>query len=102
MILHDVGDVIVQENLPSELILSAIKTQVNAEAVKGLDDILPRLTEGKMEYGHLVGRILKDTKKKILIKALEMSGENKTKAATLLGISRYKFMREQKKADDSI
>jgi transcriptional regulator with PAS, ATPase and Fis domain len=94
MILHDVGDVIAPENLPAE-----IKANRGAEA-DSLDDVLMHLSEKGMEYDTLIEKILHDTKKKVLIKALDLSKGKKTNAATLLGISRYKFMREQKKIDD--
>ncbi|MBI4634144.1 MAG: sigma-54-dependent Fis family transcriptional regulator [Deltaproteobacteria bacterium] len=96
MILHDVGDVIVPENLPAEI-------RVNQGLVKdSLDDILTRLSENGLKYESLIEKILNDTKKKVLVRALDLSMGRKTKAATLLGISRYKFMREQKKINGFI
>ncbi len=96
MILHDVGDVIVPENLPAEI-------KANRGAGAGsLDDILTRLSENGVKYDNLIENILNDTKKKVIVKALDLSKGKKTKAATLLGISRYKFMREQKKINDPV
>lgn len=91
MILHDVGDEIVPENLPAE-----IKANRGA-GVGSLDDMLMRLSENGMKYDSLIEKIVNDTKKKVLVKALDLSKGKKTKAATLLGISRYKFRYEQKK-----
>jgi transcriptional regulator with GAF, ATPase, and Fis domain len=96
MILHDVGDIIVPENLPAEI-------KANRGVGGGsLNDILTRLSENGVKYDDLIEEILNDTKRKVIVKALDLSKGKKTKAATLLGISRYKFMREQKKIYDHI
>ncbi len=94
MILHDVGDVIMTENLPAEIRAS------RGSGGGSLDDVLIRLSENGVRYDNLIEEILNDTKKKVIIKALDLSKGKKTKAASLLGISRYKFMREHKKIND--
>lgn len=58
---------------------------------------IPQLASEGMDYSIMTEKILNDIKSKIITNALEVSGGNKSKAAKLLRISRYKLIREQKK-----
>ncbi len=94
MILQNVGATIMPDNLPAEM---------RADVEKGipeihLDHLLPDLSSGGVDYTRLTEEITGNIKGKILSKALEMSHGSKTEAARLLHISRYKFIREQKKS----
>jgi transcriptional regulator with PAS, ATPase and Fis domain len=50
-----------------------------------------------MDYKRAVEKLTGKIKGRILERALELSGGNKTKAAALLNISRYALIRELKK-----
>jgi len=93
MILQNVGHEINIENLPSE-----IKTgKYHKSGDLNLDFLLSQLTVEKINYNQLTDEIMTGIKREILNKALQINGGNKTKTAANLGISRYKFIREEKK-----
>lgn len=93
MILQNVGTTIMPENLPAEM-----RAAVEHGSYKiHVDDFLPDLSSGAMDYTSLTEEITRNIKGRILSKALEMSHGKKTEAAKLLNISRYKLIREQKK-----
>ena len=93
MILRDVGRLITPENIPAEIKVSAAR-----DPVAPADDLLPLTSAtGRIDYKHAVEKLTNKIKERILERALELSGGNKTKAAALLNISRYALIRELKK-----
>ena len=97
MILQDIGNTILPENLPTEIKgdMRYITKDMNLKA------LMPRIIAENIEYDEVTDRIFTKIKKEILENALQLSQRNKTKAAKLLGISRYKFIREEKKVKDT-
>jgi transcriptional regulator with GAF, ATPase, and Fis domain len=93
MILRDVGRVITPENIPAE-----IKASAAQDPVVEVDELLP-LTSAtdRIDYKQAVEKLTGKIKGRILNRALQLSGGNKTKAAQLLNISRYALIRELKK-----
>jgi transcriptional regulator with PAS, ATPase and Fis domain len=53
----------------------------------------------RIDYKAAVEKLTGRIKKRVLTRALELSGGNKTKAARLLSISRYALIRELKKVE---
>lgn len=97
MILRDVGRVITPENIPAE-----IKASAAQDPVVQADELLPLTSEtDRMDYRQAVEKLTGKIKERILTRALQLSGGNRTKAARLLNISRYALIRELKKAGKS-
>ena len=95
MIMPNLGDTITAEYLPAE-----IKMTLNQEINKiALEGIAPALSMEGIDFKTFTKKINVEVKDKIITKALELSKGNKTKAAKLLGISRFKLIREQKRKD---
>ena len=93
LILQKYGTTILPDELPAE-----IKVATNQKYLKvEIEKFLPPLSSGEINYSSITQNIMNDIKEKILENALEISGGNKTIAAKHLSISRYKFIREQKK-----
>ncbi len=93
MIVKDVGTIITKESLPAEIIVSSSREEYSI-----LPDRLPALLPNEgIDFQALTKKVTRDVKEKIIAKALDMSKGNKTKAAKLLGISRFKLIREQKR-----
>jgi len=93
MILRDVGRYITPENIPSE-----IKSSAAQDPVIHVDELLPLSSSTeRIHYKQAVEKLTGKIKQRILTRALELSGGNKTKAAQLLRISRYALIRELKK-----
>jgi len=93
MILRDVGRLITPENIPAEIKVSAAR-----DPVAPADDLLPLASAAdRIDYKLAVEKLTNKIKERILDRALELSGGNKTKAAALLNISRYALIRELKK-----
>ncbi len=93
MILRDVGRLITPENIPAEIKVSAAR-----DPVAPADDLLPLTSAAdRIDYKLAVEKVTNKIKERILARALELSGGNKTKAASLLNISRYALIRELKK-----
>jgi len=98
MILRDVGRLITPENIPAEIKVSAAR-----DPVAPADDLLPLTSAtGRIDYKHAVEKLTNKIKERILERALELSGGNKTKAAALLNISRYALIRELKKVGKGV
>ena len=98
MILRDVGRLITPENIPAEIKVSAAR-----DPVAPADDLLPLTSAtGTIDYKHAVEKLTNKIKERILERALELSGGNKTKAAALLNISRYALIRELKKVGKGV
>jgi len=93
MILQDVGAVITEKNLPAEIKAETPRSGLTVQA----GGSLPLPTHEGMDYKMTVDRLTGQIKGKILLKALEISGGNKTGAAKILRISRYSLLRELKK-----
>ena len=94
MILRDVGRFITPENIPAE-----IKASAAQDPVVQLDELLPLTSASdRIDYKQAVDRLTGKIKGRILSRALQLSGGNKTRAARLLNISRYALIRELKKA----
>ncbi len=94
MILRHVGDYITEENIPAEIKDASAPLAANQE-----EEWLSLLSAGGMDYKTATDQLSKKVKEKILSKALEVSGGNKSRAARLLKISRYALLRELKKLD---
>ena len=92
MILQHVDTTITPNDLPMELRSAAFWNGTQ----KTYDLHLRSIGDG-MDFKVLTEKISSDIKEKILKNALDRSGGNKTKAAKLLGISRFRLIREQKK-----
>lgn len=94
MILKQSGKLITAHNLPSEM-----KTVIGQEELKtpGLQ-WMPSVTAEGIDYQYITGKIAREINKAILENALQITGRNKSKAAKLLKISRYKLIRELSKA----
>ena len=93
MILRDVGRVITPENIPAE-----IKASAAQDPVVQVDELLPLTSASdRIDYRQAVDRLTGKIKGRILGRALQLSGGNKTKAAKLLNMSRYALIRELKK-----
>ncbi len=94
MILQNIGRVILPENLPAEL-----KMLLRPDLKNKFE--LPDLVQNKIDFKSTVGSMTSEIKERILVSALERSKGKKTAAARLLGISRYKMIRELKKIGKS-
>jgi len=92
MILKNSGHVIMPENLPSEII-GGLQTRMDIK----MEPFLQQLPSEGVDYNTITERIAGDIKNRILENALIKSHGNKSAAAKRLSISRYKFIREQKK-----
>jgi transcriptional regulator with PAS, ATPase and Fis domain len=55
-----------------------------------------------MDYEGVTGSMTREINKAILENALNVAGRNKSKAAKLLNISRYKFIRELNKVNGPV
>lgn len=93
MILKAEGSVITVDDLPTEI--KSGKTHVPYSLTLG--DMMFNLPVDNMDFAAVTENITSQIKGKIIAHALEASHGNKTRAAKLLGISRYKLIREQKK-----
>ena len=93
MILKGVGTVITPDNLPAELKLLAGQRDPDIK----IEPFLQQLPLDGIDYEAVTEKIFREVKMKILENALVKTGGNKSEAAKQLGISRYKFIREQKK-----
>jgi len=95
MIVQDMKNIITPEYLPGEIKVNVIGKKIKS-AYDRFSPIVP--VEG-IDYQTLTEQITGEVKGKIITKALELSKGNKTNAAKLLGISRFKLLRDQKKND---
>ncbi len=93
MIFQDMGNIITPEYLPAEVKIAAPREE-NQLSLYSFSPVLP--AEG-IDFEALTVKITRDVKEKIINKALELSKGNKSKASHLLGISRYKLLRELKR-----
>lgn len=98
MILQNIGSTITPDNLPTE-IKAAMR---HATGSVNLNALMPQLMVDKIDYEKVTKKIISNIKREILNNALQANMGNKTKAAKRLGISRYKFIREEKKTNNTI
>ncbi len=91
MILQNIGSTITPETLPAEIKSAAryLTSDMNVSAL---------MPQGDYDYTDVTEKIIAGIKRKLLEFALSENDGNKSKAAKKLGISRYKFIREAKKA----
>lgn len=92
MILKNTGNVITPEDLPSEII-GVPQGRIDFK----IEPFLQQLPPNGVDYDRITNKIAGDIKNWILENALLVSHGNKSAAAKRLSISRYKFIREQKK-----
>ena len=93
MILKGTGTTIRAENLPAEM-----KSATHPAGGLQLLSVLPPVSsETTMDYDQITAKITRDVKHQMLSSALTVSRGNKTKAAKMLNISRYKLIREYSK-----
>jgi two-component system response regulator AtoC len=97
MILQNIGSTIEPDNLPAEIKASMRSAMGDVH----LNTLMPQLNAEKIDYEKVTRKIITKIKKEILGNALQLNKDNKTKAARSLGISRYKFIREEKKVKNS-
>lgn len=98
MILKHSGKMITAENLPVEM-----KAAINQEEIKiPVMQWAPAMTPEGMDYERVTGSMTREINKAILENALNVASGNKSKAARLLNISRYKFMREFNKTNGPV
>ena len=93
MIVQDMKTIITPEYLPAEIKATATREKDQFS----LYNFSPVLTTEGIDFDAVTERITQDVKEKIIAKAMELSGGNKSRASQLLGISRYKLLRELKK-----
>ncbi|MDZ4164061.1 MAG: sigma 54-interacting transcriptional regulator, partial [Smithellaceae bacterium] len=98
MILQRGDSIITLDNLPSEVKSVKLETPNNL----ALNNAVFQLPSAGIDYTAATDNILSEIKGKIIAHALQESRGNKTRAAGLLGISRYKLIREQKKIGSSL
>lgn len=98
MILKQSGKMITAENLPVEM-----KAAIDQEEAKiPIMQWAPAVTPEGMDYEGVTGSMTREINKAILENALNVAGRNKSKAAKLLNISRYKFIRELNKVNGPV
>jgi len=95
MILQNVGTLITGEELPGEINRSSGRILLTPPM-----DLIPELNGNPIHYRKLLLHITSQVKERILKKAIELSGGNKSEAARRLGISRYALLRELKKLEE--
>lgn len=95
MIPQNVGSVLTEEHLPSE-----VKVSQSVTLYGDIDEKLLSFSGDRIDYAFVMNRLNGEIRKKILSQALERSNGNKTMAARLLGISRYTLIRELKKTSN--
>ena len=96
MILQTIGPFITLGNLPMEMKAASPSGMQKLS----LDNFFSPLASDGIKYDEIVEKVVTDVKEKIITQALEQSAGNKAKAAKLLGISRFKLIREEKKILD--
>jgi transcriptional regulator with GAF, ATPase, and Fis domain len=90
MILKRTGTTITPDLFPVEMKSSINHGHVGIQMIPSI----PRFSSEGVNYEEATVKIIGDIKHRILNNALEVSRGNKTKAAKMLNISRYKFIRE--------
>ncbi|MGD0274509.1 MAG: sigma 54-interacting transcriptional regulator [Syntrophales bacterium] len=99
MILSDVGTIITPDHLPAEIKIKA--NQKGMAQQVDIEQLVPMVPLEGLDYSQFLDRMMHRIKEKILDEAIRISGGNMTKTARLLGISRYKLIRERKKITGS-
>jgi transcriptional regulator with GAF, ATPase, and Fis domain len=98
MILQNPNSVITPENLPAELRASAGQ-HLGRDFIAKISqmDLFAPFELDKAGFEAITERITNDIKAKIIDQAMNRTRGNQTQAAKLLGISRFKLIREQKR-----
>ena len=91
MILKHSGTNITPDNLPAEMEATIDRKETARIPVEQW--MLPSNADS-MDYDEVTGRMTREIKQAILENVLERAGRNKSRAAKMLNISRYKFIRE--------
>jgi len=94
MILKSSGNIITPEDIPAEII-----SPVRQMGDFNIESLLQQLPLTGLDYKNLTEKINIEVKRRILGQALSLAGGNKSRAAQMLGISRYKLIREKKKLE---
>jgi transcriptional regulator with PAS, ATPase and Fis domain len=94
MILKSSGNIITPEDIPAEII-----SPVRQMGDFNIESLLQQLPLTGLDYKNLTEKINIKVKRRILGQALSLAGGNKSRAAQMLGISRYKLIREKKKLE---
>jgi transcriptional regulator with GAF, ATPase, and Fis domain len=97
MILQQEGTMITPEHLPGEIKMAVTKSEPQLRT----DILIPRMSPEGIHYDLVLDRVTSEVKRKLFQEALNLTKGNMTAAARLLGISRYKFIREQKKLEQA-
>jgi two-component system response regulator AtoC len=92
MILKRTGTTIRAENLPVEM-----KSATHPESVTPLSATLPGFPSESVNYDQIAMKMTRQIKRQMLDHAMDINRGNKTKAARMLSISRYKLIRELNK-----
>ena len=92
MILKRTGTTIRAENLPAEM-----KSMIHSESATRLSVAFPDFSSDSVNYDRVTIKMTHQIKRQMLAHALEVHRGNKTKAARMLNISRYKLIRELSK-----
>lgn len=96
MIIQDMGNIITPEYLPAEIKNTISREQTRL--VTNADGYVPDLLSENIDFQAVTEKITQEVKEKIIARAMEQSKGNKSKAASMLGISRFKLIRELKRA----
>jgi transcriptional regulator with PAS, ATPase and Fis domain len=94
LILKSTGQVIQPQDVPAEIVAGTQKDGVDLIKIA---PFLQQLPMEDLDYNLITEKIDQDIRRRILDNALTRSRGNKSLAAKHLSISRYKFIREQKK-----
>ncbi len=92
MILKRAGTTIRAENLPAEM-----KSVTHSESAASVYATIPIFSSDPVNYDQITMKMTGQIKRQMLAHALEVNHGNKTKAAKMLNISRYKLIRELSK-----
>lgn len=93
LILKGAGQVIQPQDVPAEIVAGTQKDGIELK----IEPLLQQLPMEGLDYNLFTEKIDQDIRRRILDNALIRSRGNKSLAAKHLSISRYKFIREQKK-----
>jgi len=98
MILQNPNSLIKPENLPAELrtVADQNKSRNLFPSLSQIELLSPEAIEVS-DYDAVTEKIINAIKSKIIARALNKTRGNQSQAAKLLGISRYKLIREQKR-----
>lgn len=101
MILQNPNSIITPENLPVELrdSVGQSKSRISFPPISQIELFAPSELDVS-DYDTVTAKLTHEIKSRIISQALTKTRGNQTQAAKLLGISRYKLIREQKRLHD--